>query len=147
MKYNLLLLFIFGCLFAYLSIPVVGVGSALAIPSEILTPLYDLSPKFALTVIDIVTLGIPLIALLFVFLLLSKWLYLKDKSYSYFILLIPFLALHLYFAFNTFSAIFDNTTLLASLPKYLLLIIFVALFSNNKNRTLVDVSHTRKFNI
>ena len=132
MKYNLLLLFIFGCLFAYLSIPVVGVGYALAIPSEILTPLYDLSPKFALTVIDIVTLGIPLIALLFVFLLLSKWLYLKDKVYSYFILLIPFLALHLYFAVNSFSTNFDNATLLASLPKYLLLILFVALFSNHK---------------
>jgi hypothetical protein len=91
-----------------------------------------LSPKFALTVIDIATLGIPLIALLFVFLLLSKCLYLKDKAYSYFILLTPFLALHLYFAVNNFSANFDNTTLLASLPKYLLLIIFVGLFSNHK---------------
>jgi len=132
MKYNVLLLFIFGCLFAYLSIPVIGYGAAIAIPTEVLSALYDLSPNFALSMVDFVTLGLPLLALLLVFLLISKSLYLKDKAYSYFILLTPFLALHLYFAFNTFSANIDNTTLLTSLPKYVLLVLFVALFSTHK---------------
>ncbi|MCH2089386.1 MAG: hypothetical protein MK175_19570 [Pseudoalteromonas sp.] len=132
MKYNVLLLFIFGCLFAYLSIPVIGYGSAIAIPTEVLSALYDLSPNFALSMVDIVTLGLPLLALLLVFLLISKSLYLKDKAYSYFILLTPFLGLHLYFAVNTFSANIDNTTLLTSLPKYVLLVLFVALFSTHK---------------
>ncbi|MDK9683146.1 hypothetical protein [Pseudoalteromonas shioyasakiensis] len=132
MKYNVLLLFIFGCLFAYLSIPVIGYGSAIAIPTEVLSALYDLSPNFALSMVDIVTLGLPLLALLLVFLLISKSLYLKDKAYSYFILLTPFLPLHLYFAVNTFSANIDNTTLLTSLPKYVLLVLFVALFSTHK---------------
>jgi hypothetical protein len=62
-------------------------------------------------------------------------------------LLTPFLALHLYFAVNTFSANINNTTLLTSLPKYVLLVLFVALFSTHKKPVLVDVSHTRKFNI
>mgnify|MGYP001160840463 FL=1 len=132
MKYNVLLLSIFGCLFAYLSIPVIGYGSAIAIPTEVLSALYELSPNFALSMVDIVTLGLPLLALLLVFLLLSKSLYLRDKAYSYFILLTPFLALHLYFAVNTFSANIDNTTLLTSLPKYVLLVLFVALFSTHK---------------
>ncbi|WP_063703642.1 hypothetical protein [Pseudoalteromonas gelatinilytica] len=132
MKYNVLLLFIFGCLFAYLSIPVIGYGAAIAIPTVVLSPLYELSPNFALSMVDIVTLGLPLLALLLVFLLISKSLYLKDKAYSYFILLTPFFALHLYFAFNTFSANIDNTTLLTSLPKYVLLVLFVALFSTHK---------------
>ena len=79
MKYNVLLLFIFGCLFTYLSIPVIGYGSAIAIPTEVLSSLYDLSPNFALSMVDIVTLGLPLLALLLVFLFISKSLYLKIK--------------------------------------------------------------------
>lgn len=49
-----------GVLFTYLSISIIGYGAAIAVPVGVLLPLMQLSPTFALSLTDFVTIGVPL---------------------------------------------------------------------------------------
>lgn len=55
-----------GIFFVFVAITVFGYGAALVIPKSILDPLTSLSPSFAFSLVDIVTLGIPA-AIIFMF--------------------------------------------------------------------------------
>jgi hypothetical protein len=56
-----------GVLYAYLSIYIIGIGAAIAIPANILTPVVEAYPTVAFATVDLITIGLLLIAASFVF--------------------------------------------------------------------------------
>lgn len=96
-KYQLgilkLLSIVAGVVFVYLSIYVIGVGAAIAVPESILRPMFTVSPMIALSLVDFVTIGIP-VAICFI---LFTWLIkLVIKTINYYLLVIPFVVFMLY---------------------------------------------------
>ena len=76
-----------GTFFVYLSIYVIGLGAAVAIPASILTPMAQLSPTMALSLTELITIGIP-VALCFA---LFAWLCnLTINTVNYYLLAAPF---------------------------------------------------------
>lgn len=56
-----------GVLYAYLSIYIIGIGAAIAIPASILTPVVKAYPIVAFAIEDLITIGLPLSAASFIF--------------------------------------------------------------------------------
>jgi hypothetical protein len=48
-----------GILYAYLSIYIIGFGTAIAIPASILAPAAKAAPTFAFATVDLITIGLP----------------------------------------------------------------------------------------
>ena len=82
-----------GVAFVYLSIIVIGVGAAVAIPESILKPMVRFSPIIALSIVDLITIGIPVAICFFVF----TWLFkLALKSINYYLFAAPYFLFMLY---------------------------------------------------
>lgn len=88
-----LLSVIAGLVFIYLSIVVTGLGAAIAIPESVLNPMAKLSLTVALSVVYLITIGIPL-AICFV---MYAWL-LKSflKTINYYLVAAPYIMLLLF---------------------------------------------------
>lgn len=88
---------ILGILYAFISVPITGIGAAIYIPASILDPLIGINPTFAFAVVDLITIGIPLIIVYFVFVLVINYFNASKSYIPYLVLLIPFIAQHIYF--------------------------------------------------
>ena len=92
-----LLTVVAGTFFVYLSIYGIGLGAAIAIPASILTPMAQLSPTMALSLTELITIGIP-VALCFA---LFAWLCkLTIKTVNYYLLAAPFVVFMVHGLFN-----------------------------------------------
>ena len=82
-----------GVLFTYLSITIIGYGAAVAIPENLLLPLMQFSPTFALSLTEFFTIGIPLAVSFYLLALIFRRL--VKMVYSY-LLVAPFILFMLY---------------------------------------------------
>lgn len=117
-----------GVFYAYISIPVMGVGAATAIPSNIIAPIANTYPIIALALIDIVTIGLPLMVIYFLLALIVNYFNSNKHYFPFLLLLTPFLLQQFFFLFlvgqssesiNTFATIMPRYILIAAVALYL----------------------------
>jgi hypothetical protein len=118
-----------GALYAYLSVYIIGIGAAIAIPASILTPVAKAYPTFAFAMVDLITIGLPLIVVYFLFVLSLKFFNSSKSYFPYFLLLLPFCIQHIYF----FVIIGQNQdwayTLATIMPRYIAIVFFALYFA------------------
>ena len=85
-----------GALYAYLSIYIIGFGAAIAIPASVLAPVAKAAPTFAFAMVDLITIGIPLIVAYSLFVMTIKYFNSSKSYFPYLILLLPFCIQHIY---------------------------------------------------
>lgn len=122
-----------GALFAYVSLTVAGIGAAIAIPSSILTPFSQVSPYVAFAVVNLVTIGLPLLATYLVFAAVARLL---TKQVSYLLLTAPFILLYLfsYFEIPPHNGMLFNV--ITSLPS-MLAVVFCAIVMARKSANTI----------
>jgi hypothetical protein len=81
--------FFLGVLYAYLTSHVIGIGAAIAIPASILYPVVKSYPTFAFAMVDLITVGFPLIILYILFALTVKYFNSSKNYFPYLALLAP----------------------------------------------------------
>ncbi|XQW83591.1 hypothetical protein ACOYR1_10525 [Thalassotalea piscium] len=118
---NYIFLVVLGLIFVYFSITIIGYGVAIAIPANILEPLAKSIPSLAFALIDLITLGVPLVIFYILLVQLSKLLKANDNPLAYVYLVLPFYFLHLYSYIITFPNSEVVFYLASTLPKYVLL--------------------------
>ncbi|MGB0937147.1 MAG: hypothetical protein ACPGTQ_06800 [Colwellia sp.] len=94
-KVTVLAIFL-GTLYAYLSVYITGIGAAISIPASILTPVAKAYPIFAFGIVDLITIGLPLIVVYFLFALMVKYFNSSKSYFPYMALLIPFYVISFY---------------------------------------------------
>lgn len=112
---------ILGAIFAYLSIAIIGYGAAIAIPSNLIEPMWRFSPTFASAVIDLITLGLPLMISYLVLVQVTKFIKIDNHPLVYLLLAVPFFLLHAFIFIGVSSGFEGITSLAMALPKYILL--------------------------
>lgn len=110
---------ILGLVLAYAALWIIGVGAAIAIPAELLKPLAQVSTVLAFTLVDVLTIAVPLTAGFLILAFVVKLLIKKPDVSCYLLLLAPLVLTQLYFTLQAQPIILDN--LLVMLPRYLLL--------------------------
>ncbi len=90
---NTVISILLGGGFAYLSIFLAGIGAAIAIPDPMLDPLVFTSPTLGFAIVNLLTIGVPLLA---AYMAISYFSRLVFKHVSYILLATPFLLLNLY---------------------------------------------------
>jgi len=110
---------ILGLVLAYAALWIIGVGAAIAIPAELLRPLAQVSTVLAFTLVDVLTIAVPLTAAFLILAFVVKLLIKKPDVSCYLLLLAPLVLTQLYFTLQAQPFILDN--LLVMLPRYLLL--------------------------
>lgn len=111
---------ILGLVLAYAALWIIGVGAAIAIPAELLKPLAQVSTVLAFTLVDVLTIAVPLTAAFLILAFVVKLLIKKPDVSFYLLLLAPLVLTQLYFTLQAQPIILDN--LLVMLPRYLPLV-------------------------
>ncbi|GAA5140082.1 hypothetical protein [Thalassotalea piscium] len=123
-----------GLLYAYFAVYIAGIGAAIAIPAEILTPFVKDYPIFTFAMIDLITIGLPLIIIYCVFALLINHLNVSKSYFPYIALLLPYFALSIYF-FSLMEPpqnwVYTFGTIV---PRYFVLIVFAIFFITRATR-------------
>lgn len=109
----------FGLGLAYASIFIVGFGAAVAIPADIVKPLAQYSALLSSTLIDLVTIALPLAAAFLLCMVISSLVNKQPTNVFYVLQLVPLLGLHIYFMLQMPSL--SKMGLIPTLPRYLLL--------------------------
>jgi hypothetical protein len=118
-----------GVLYAYLSIYIIGIGAAIAIPANILTPVVEAYPTVAFATVDLITIGLPLIAASFVFLVAVRYFNSRNSYFPYLVLFVPFCIQHIYL-FVIMGQLQDWVfTLGTVLPRYIAILGFAYYFA------------------
>ena len=132
---NRVIAVILGIALAYASIAIIGIGAAVAIPSEILKPVAQVSVLLALTLADLFTIAVPLAAAFLVLAFASKLVFKKPDVTFYVLLLAPLLLLQLYFVAQSQPQMLFN--IVTTLPRYLLLALcfFILVRSTKRENT------------
>jgi len=107
---------VLGMLFAWVSVTTTGIGAAVYVPAELLKPFIEVLGQWAFTLVDFITITIPLAAAFLLFVLLGKLLVKKPDLVFYLLLLAPFVLLQLYFLRQI-----QQSELMMVLPRCLLL--------------------------
>ena len=116
---NRVIAVILGVALAYASIAIIGIGAAVAIPSEILKPVAQVSGLLAFTLVDLFTIAVPLAAAFLVAAFASKLVIRKPDLTFYVLLLAPLVLSQLYFVVQSQPQMLNN--IVTTLPRYLLL--------------------------
>jgi hypothetical protein len=116
---NRVIAVILGVALAYASIAIAGIGAAIAIPADILKPVAQVSGLLAFTLVDLVTIAVPLAAAFLVVAFASKLVTKKPDLTFYALLLAPVVLLQLYFVTQSQPEMLNNVV--TTLPRYLLL--------------------------
>lgn len=77
-----------GCVFIYLAMLLHGVGSAIYVPESVLRPMYMVSPTFALFLVTLATVGIPMSICFGMYTWLLK---IFIKTINYYLIAVPYL--------------------------------------------------------
>lgn len=130
---NRVIAVILGIALAYASIAIIGIGAAIAIPSDILKPVVQVSGLLAFTLVDLVTIAVPLTAAFLVLALVSKLVIKKPDATFYALLLAPLVILQLYFIVQLQPQL--PLDIVTTLPRYLLLTVVFYFLVRSTNRT------------
>ena len=77
-----------GCVFIYLAMLIHGVGAAIYVPESVLRPMYMVSPTFALFLVTLATVGIPMAICFGMYTWLLK---ISIKTINYYLIAVPYL--------------------------------------------------------
>lgn len=124
---------VLGVALAYASIIIAGVGAAIAIPTDILKPLAQVSHLLAVTLVDLFTIAVPLAAAFLIVAFASKLVISKPEFTFYALLLTPLVLLQLYFVAQSQPQMLSN--LVTTLPRHLLLAVCFYFLVRSANRT------------
>jgi len=130
---NRVIAVILGIALAYASIAIIGIGAAIAIPSDILKPVVQVSGLLAFTLVDLVTIAVPLTAAFLVLALVSKLVIKKPDATFYALLLAPLVILQLYFVVQLQPQL--PLDIVTTLPRYLLLAVAFFFLVRSTSRT------------
>lgn len=114
---------ILGIVLAYASISITGFGAAVAIPADILKPMVQVSGLLAFTVVDLLTIAVPLAAAFLGLAFFTKWVVKQPDVFFYGLLLAPMVLLQLYLMVQSQPQMLSN--IIPTLPRYL---VFAACF-------------------
>ncbi|MGQ8364026.1 hypothetical protein [Glaciecola sp. 1036] len=131
--YKHVIAILIGVTLAYMSIFIIGAGAAIAIPSEILKPLVQISSMFAFTLVDLVTIAVPLSLTYLVLAFLGAKLIKAPSVTFYALVLIPLILLQLYFILQSQAQ--ETFNLATTFPRLLLLVTVFYVFARNVNRS------------
>jgi hypothetical protein len=123
---------IIGIALAYASIAIIGIGAAVAIPSDILQPVAQVSGLLAFTLVDLFTIAVPLTAAFLVLALVSKRVIKKPDVTCYALLLAPLVLMQLFFVVQSPPHLLHN--IVTTLPRYLLLAVCFYFLVRSTNR-------------
>ena len=114
---------VLGLLFAWASLTIVGIGTAVAVPPGLLGPLVGWSPLLAFALVDLVTIGLPLAAAFIIFVLIGRRLGGQRDLLFQLLLITPFVVMSGYYLLHHPQpmSLFELT----ALPRYLLLALCV----------------------
>jgi len=129
---NRVIAVILGVALAYASIAIIGIGAAVAIPSEILEPVAQVSGLLAFTLVDLFTIAVPLAAAFLVAAFASKLVIRKPDLTFYVLLLAPLVLSQLYFVVQSQPQMLNN--IVTTLPRYLLLAVCFYLLVRSTTR-------------
>jgi hypothetical protein len=129
---NRVIAVILGIALAYASVAIIGIGAAVAIPSDILKPVAQVSGLLAFTLVDLFTIAVPLTAAFLVFALVSKLVIKKPDVTFYALLLAPLVLMQLYFIVQSQPQLLHN--IVTTLPRYLLLAVCFYFLVRSTNR-------------
>ena len=129
---NRVIAVILGIALAYASVAIIGIGAAVAIPSDILKPVVQVSGLLAFTLVDLFTIAVPLTAAFLVFALVSKLVIKKPDVTFYALLLAPLVLMQLYFIVQSQPQLLQN--IVTTLPRYLLLAVCFYFLVRSTNR-------------
>lgn len=115
---NLVVAVILGVSLAFASVLIMGMGAAIALPAGVIQPVVDMSGLLGFTLIDLITIAIPLAAVFLVVGLVCKYLLNKPDIWFYVTLLAPLLILQVYLLIPTSSQLEATVSVL---PRFLLL--------------------------
>ena len=116
---NRVIAVILGIALAYASIAIAGIGTAVAIPADILKPVAQVSGLLAFALVDLFTIAVPLAAAFLVVAFASKLVIRKPDFTFYALLLAPLVLLQLYFVAQSQPQMLSN--IITTLPRYILL--------------------------
>ncbi|WP_213998252.1 hypothetical protein [Arsukibacterium sp.] len=114
---------ILGVALAWASVPIIGIGAAVAIPAEIVKPVAQVSGLLAFTLVDFFTIAIPLAAAFLVLAFASKLVINKPDRTFYLLLLAPVVLFQLYFLLQGLLQSQPQllNVIVTTLPRYILL--------------------------
>ena len=110
---------ILGIALAFASVVIVSYGAAVAIPADILNPVAQISGLLAFTLVDLLTIAVPLAAAFVIVAFASKLVISKPDFNFYVLLLAPLVLLQLYFVAQSQPQMLNN--IVTTLPRMLLL--------------------------
>jgi len=111
---------LFGVIFAYFSVLLMGYSAAIPIPANIFEPIAQISPSFAFALVDALTLGLPLaIIYLLSYKLLNK-IVKTNHLISPLLMLLPFVVLHAIFIILSFPNKQYLFYFASTFPKYVI---------------------------
>ena len=116
---NRVIAVILGIALAYASITIIGIGAAVAIPSDILKPVAQVSGWLAFTLVDLFTIAVPLTAAYLLLAMVSKLVIKEPDVTFYALLLAPLVIMQLYLVVQSQPQLLHN--IVTTLPRYLLL--------------------------
>lgn len=124
---------VLGIALAWASVYIAGIGAAVAVSADILKPVAQLSSLLAFTLVDLLTIAVPLAAAFLVFALASKLVITKPDVTFYVLLLAPLVLSQLYFVVQSQPQMFHN--IITTLPRYLLLAVCFYFLVRSTKRT------------
>lgn len=116
---NRIIAVVLGIVFAWAAVWITGIGAAVAVPTELLKPVAQISGLLAFTLVDFFTIAIPLVAAFLLLVLLSKLVVKKPDALFYLLLLAPFVLQQLYFLLQFQPPVLD--VVLQTLPRWIVL--------------------------
>lgn len=120
-----------GILYAYLSVYIISIGAAIAVPANILAPIAKVPPTFAFALVDIITTALPLIMVYFLFAFIVKYFNSNKHYLPFLVLLAPFCFQHIFFFINIGQSQNWLFTIGTIMPRYIV-IVFFALYVAKK---------------
>ncbi|MBQ1784360.1 MAG: hypothetical protein II007_11980 [Gammaproteobacteria bacterium] len=121
--YGWVVALVLGLLFAWGSLTIVGIGTAVAVPPGLLGPLVSWSPLLAFALVNLVTVGLPLAAAFSILALVGQRLSGQRDLLFHLLLLAPFMVMSGYYLFQHPQPL--SRSELTALPQYLLLALCV----------------------
>lgn len=120
-----------GILYAYLSVYIISIGAAIAVPANILAPIAKVPPTFAFALVDMITAALPLIMVYFLFVFIVKYFNSNKHYLPFLVLLAPFCFQHIFFFINIGQSQNWLFTIGTIMPRYIV-IVFFALYVAKK---------------
>jgi hypothetical protein len=124
-----------GVIYAYLSVYIISIGAAIALPANIFAPIAKVSPIFAFA--DIITTALPLIMVYFLFAFIVKYFNSNKHYLPFLVLLAPFCLQHTFFFVDMEQPQSWLYTIGTILPRYIA-IVFCMLLKRQRIQLRLD---------